>query len=280
MKTIQLFLFSLIFSLFLSACDFNQEKNKKSANASFVSLSEEEGFAEKHDEPKQTAKAEKGKMEKISIEGGDDANVYFVENQSETKKYLLVFHEWWGLNEHIKKEAEKWFEQLGNVHVMAIDLYDGKVAKTRENAQKYMQSAEENRMEQIIKAAIQSLPEEADIATIGWCFGGGWSLRAAILGENLTQACVVYYGMPVKDVNQLKRLNSDVLFIYGKEDQWITQEVAQQFETNMEKAGKSVQILGFDADHAFANPSSERYVEEAAQTANQEAFEYLQSRLQ
>jgi len=50
-----------------------------------------------------------------------------------TKKYLFVIHEWWGLNDYIKQEAEKLQKELG-VNVIALDLYDGKVTSDPKTA--------------------------------------------------------------------------------------------------------------------------------------------------
>ena len=85
--------------------------------------------------------------------------------------------------------------------------------------------------------------------------------------------------MPIEKMEELLPLNSDILFIYGTQDQWINENVATVFEENMNRAGKELQVLAFDADHAFANPSSEHYVEEAAQKANEAALLYLRERL-
>ena len=142
-----------------------------------------------------------------------------------------------------------------------------------------MQGADEKRIEAIINSVLKTLPEGAKVATIGWCFGGGWSLKAALMADKKTEGCVMYYGMPVKDVEKLKNLNSDVLFIYGTKDEWINEQVATEFKNNMKEANKKVTILPFDADHAFANPTSESYVDSAAQEANKKAFEYLSARL-
>ena len=49
---------------------------------------------------------------------------------------VLVIHEWWGLNAHIKGTADH-FGRLG-YRVAAIDLYDGKVATKGEDARKYI----------------------------------------------------------------------------------------------------------------------------------------------
>jgi carboxymethylenebutenolidase len=52
---------------------------------------------------------------------------------------------------------------------------------------------------------------KAKVFTIGWCFGGGWSLQTALLGGNQVVGCVMYYGMPEADVNKLKTLHCDVI---------------------------------------------------------------------
>ncbi|MFT4755766.1 MAG: carboxymethylenebutenolidase [Vicingaceae bacterium] len=85
--------------------------------------------------------------------------------------------------------------------------------------------------------------------------------------------------MPVDDAERLKKLNSDVLFIFPEKDQWINAAVVSTFQSNIKIAGREVEVLAFDADHAFANPSSEKYVEEAAQKANAATLAYLRERL-
>jgi len=280
MKKINLIMASFL-TLLIAGCGAptNKESEEKSSTEEFADLGEEEGFAEKHDEPKEIEDNFEGNMISIAVEGGDSANVYHLKNQSETNKYLFVIHEWWGLNNHIKREADKWFTELGNVNVMALDLYDGEMATTREKATELMQGADEERIQKIIDAALAQLPSNAKVATVGWCFGGGWSLRTALRAGNKTAACVMYYGMPVKDVERLKTLNSDVLFIYGTQDEWINEEVANNFEENMKAANKEVKIMAFDADHAFANPTGEHYLEDAAMEANQAALEFIKKRM-
>lgn len=266
---------------FFTACTSTEKRVKeseKTATEEFSELANEEGFAEQHDEPLTLEVEARGTMEKLDVEGGEAANIYRISKEGSTN-YLLVIHEWWGLNNHIISEADQLYEKLGNTNVIALDLYDGKLATTREKATEYMQGADEERILSIIKAVIASLPEGAKVGTVGWCFGGGWSLRTALAAGNKTQACVMYYGMPIQEVEKMKVLNSDVLFIFAEKDQWINKEVATQFEANMKEAGKEIEVLAFDADHAFANPSSERYIETAAQKANQAAFEYLKERL-
>lgn len=254
------------------------DEEKKTDTEAFSELADEEGFAEKHDEPLEIEVDALGEMRKVATANGDDASIYVVEKEGATN-YVLVLHEWWGLNNHIINEADKLYEKLGNVNVIALDLYDGKLATDRETAGKYMQGADENRINDIVKSTINQLPADAKVATIGWCFGGGWSLKTALAAGDRTVATVMYYGMPVEDVEKLKELNSDVLFVWPSQDQWINEGVVNKFKTNMASADKELEVLTFDADHAFANPSSEKYIETAAQEANAAALGYLKERL-
>jgi carboxymethylenebutenolidase len=66
-----------------------------------------------------------------------------------------------------------------------------------------------------------------------------------------------------------------VLGIFASQEQWINPGVVETFELNMKKAKGEVRVYNFDADHAFANPSSPRYQETAAQEAYVITLEYL-----
>jgi len=80
-------------------------------------------------------------------------------------------------------------------------------------------------------------------------------------------------------VNRLKMLNADVLGNFANKDQWINPKVVAQFETDMKAAGKKLYLHQFDADHAFANPSSPNSNNEAAKQAYAFTLEYLKPRL-
>ena len=220
-----------------------------------------------------------GAMITFPVPGGEPGGAYLVNSQATTDRYLFVVHEWYGLNDHIKQEAERWQESLGDIKVMALDLYDGQVADSRERAQELMSSREDERLEAIIKGAIAYASPDAVIGTIGWCFGGGWSLRSAILAGEQAEACVMYYGMPVKTADAIAPLEAPVLGLFAAQEEWIDKEVVGEFENLAQATGKDLTVEFFDADHAFANPSSPRYNEEAAQRANKMALDFLQKNL-
>ena len=128
------------------------------------------------------------------------------------------------MNDYIKQESEKIFKTLGYVNVIAIDLYDKKVATNRDSAGKYMQAVKTERATAIIQGALNYAGADADIATIGWCFGGGWSLQASLLAGARARACVMYYGMPEESEEKLSDLQSPVFFVWPEQDKWINKD--------------------------------------------------------
>jgi carboxymethylenebutenolidase len=219
-----------------------------------------------------------GKVINYPTTDGKTASAYELKAKKPTNNYLLVVHEWYGLNDYIKQESEKLYNDLGNVNVIAIDLYDGKVAANSQDAGKYMQSVTEPRAQAIIKGAITYVGAKARIATIGWCFGGGWSLQSTLLAGRQAIGCVMYYGMPEQDVNKLKTINTDVLGFFANQDQWINPKVVAQFEANMKQAGKKLTVYQYDANHGFANPSNPAYNSDATKDAYTHTIAFLKPR--
>ena len=101
-----------------------------------------------------------------------------------------MIQEWWGLNDYIKRESDNISTELGNVNVLALDLYDGMVAATPDSAMKLVQAVKTERLENIIKGALGYAGPKAKIYTIGWCFGGMWSLQTALLAGKQAVGCV------------------------------------------------------------------------------------------
>jgi carboxymethylenebutenolidase len=210
---------------------------------------------------------------------GKDANGYVLMAKKKTNNWIFVFQEWWGLNDHIKRESEKLYNDLGNVNVLALDMYDGKLATTPGDAGKYMSEFKQDRGNAIVQGAIDFVGKSAKIGTIGWCFGGGQSMQASLTAGKQSAACVIYYGMPETDLERLKKLNSDVLNIWPTQDQWINKDVTDKFEASMKSAGKQLTTKSYDADHAFANPSNPKFNPEFTADAYKHTLEFFKARL-
>lgn len=182
---------------------------------------------------------------------------------------VLVIHEWWGLNEHIKR----WTDRLAadGYAAVAVDLYGGTVATTREQATEAMRAVDADDAIETLMEAHRFLASDPRIqakkrASIGWCFGGGWSLRLAMSAPDL-DAAVMYYGSLIREPARIARIRAPMLGIFANQDRSIPPDAVDAFEAAMKKGGKRIEILRFDANHAFANPSSARYDEKSATAA-------------
>ncbi len=250
------------------------------AIAQFAALSKDDSFREKHENPLPfNLVGQTGKMISYKTPDGKTAKAYEIKAKKKTNDYVFVIHEWWGLNDYIKKESQRLSEEIGDANIIALDLYDGKIATTQEQAGQLMQAVSEDRARAIINGALNYVGKKADIATIGWCFGGGWSLQTAIMAGKQAEAAVIYYGMPEQNVERLKKLKAPVLGIFASQDQWITPKVVEEFKQNMDKADEKLTVKMYEADHAFANPSNPKYKAELAQEAHKLAVDFIKKHL-
>jgi carboxymethylenebutenolidase len=277
MRKILMLLFSIVI---ISNTVVAQKKCCSSDKDAMAKFTNKKGFRDAHAEPLSYVH-ENGLGKKITFPTADGktGNAYEVKTKVKSDKYLFVIHEWWGLNDYIMKESDKFFSGLKDVNIIAVDLFDGKVATTKEDAAKQMNALDTKRATAIIEGALKYVGPNSKIASIGWCMGGGWALQTALLAGKRDIGCVMFYGMPEENVDKLKNLNSDVLFIWAKKDQWINQDVVTKFEKNMKEAGKTLTVKAFDADHAFANPSNPQFDKKATEEANKLAMDYLKNHL-
>ncbi|MEM0999829.1 MAG: dienelactone hydrolase family protein [Bacteroidota bacterium] len=246
--------------------------------AAFASLGMEVDFRTTHANPTGFILEDpRGTAVKFLTPDGQTANGYYIPAETPSPNYLLVIHEWWGLNDYVRNESDRLHAALGNVNVLALDLYDGKVATERAQAAEYMRGASEERIRAIVRGALNNVGPQAKVQTIGWCFGGGWSHQTAIMAGTQASGCVIYYGMPESDPEKLGALQAPVLGIFAGQDKWINGEVVAKFEGAMREAGKTVTTKTFDAAHAFANPSRDIYDETATREANQMALDFLKA---
>jgi len=236
------------------------------------------GFAMLHESPRYF-KLENpiGKTISYKTADGKDAQGYLITSKKKSRKWLLVIQEWWGLNDYIKKEAETYYNELGDVNVLAMDMYDGKSTTIPDSAMVYMRNASPARLENIVKGALAFAGPEAKIYTVGWCFGGGWSLQTTILAGKQAAGCVMYYGRPENNQDRLKTINCDVIGFFGNQDKGITIAAVSDFEKSMKDLGKHITVYHYEAGHGFANPSNPSFNKEATEDAHTKAIAFLKA---
>lgn len=192
---------------------------------------------------------------------------------------VVLIHEWWGLNDQIKAVAAEMANQgyLG----LAVDLFDGEVATDPAAAQSQMEALDPAAATETMAAWIGSLKGEArstgKVGTVGWCFGGAWSLNGSIAAP--VDATVIYYGRVERNAEDLTKLKGPVLGHFAEQDQWINHEMVAGFEKNMAAAGKALEVHWYDANHAFANPTGDNYRKPEAELAWSRTLEFFKANL-
>lgn len=195
---------------------------------------------------------------------------------------IMVIHEWWGLNDWVKEQAQKLAEQ-GYV-AFAIDLYRGKVATTSDEAHELINGLPNDRAVRDMKSAFAFLASQKSvdpkrIGSIGWCAGGGWSLELAE-NEPALKATVINYGELSDDPATLKPINAAILGSFGGQDKGITPDDVHKFEQQMKALGKKVEVKIYpDAGHAFENSTRPSYRADDAQDAWQRTVDFLEKNL-
>ncbi len=184
---------------------------------------------------------------------------------------LIVIHEWWGLNDGVRAEAER---LAGEGYVaLAVDLYAGQVATEPREAMQLSMGLRKNPgpAEQNLRQAYRYLDEverSPRIGTIGWCLGGRWSLRTALLLPEDIDATVIYYGSVQVPEEELARLRMPILGLFASRDRVVPLPTVETFRDTMQRLGQPLEIRIYEgAEHAFANPSGTAYDAEAAEDA-------------
>lgn len=192
---------------------------------------------------------------------------------------IVLIHEWWGLNKHIRDTADVLAAR--GYTVLAVDLYHGAVATDGGHARQLMQRLDRQLSIARLKAAIFMLRSgnaQRPVGVMGWCLGGGYAVQLAMAERNL-QACVVFYGQLPQEVAEVRRIQAPVLGIFAQHDRSITPAMVETFAAAAERSNVRLSLHMFDADHAFANPSGPRFNAAAAQQAWEVTYAFLDAML-
>lgn len=223
--------------------------------------------------------------QQVSFPAGSDTahGLLYLPTTSGPHPALVVIHEWWGLNDWIRQQAQHFADQ-GYV-TLAVDLYRGKVATDPEMAHELMRGLPQDRGVRDLTSAVSWLAQRKDvdrtrIGAIGWCMGGGYAAQLAIADPYL-RAVVINYGSLPTDKSALQQIHAAVLGNFGGQDRGITPDDVHAFESAMQSLGKKVDLKIYpDAGHAFENPNNKQgYRPADAQDAAQRYDHFLAGQL-
>ena len=196
---------------------------------------------------------------------------------------IILIHEWWGLNDDIRAKAREFADQ--GFAALAVDLYDGKYGSSPAAARKLASGVRENMDEAFnnLRSAFAYLREHQRVqgdrlASVGWCFGGGWSYQIA--KNNLgAKAAVIYYGS-FNPADDLRKMKATILGNFGDKDRSIQVNNVREFQAKLSTLAGDHQIYIYpNAGHGFANPDNPSYDKAAAALAHERTLAFLRKHL-
>ena len=185
------------------------------------------------------------------------------EDQDGSRPAVLVFPEWWGLNNYIKKRTEQ-VASLGYL-AMGVDMYgNGKTADHPEEAGSLMNGVlgDLELLKSRVEAAYQSLRNEglADpnrMGAIGYCFGGAIVLHMARIGMDLDAVASFHGNLSPKAEAKEGQVKARILVCHGEADSFIPADQVEAFQREMNDAGADYRFESYPgAVHGFTNPGA------------------------
>jgi len=191
---------------------------------------------------------------------------------------VLVVHENRGLNEHIEDVARR--TALAGYIAIAPDGLSvaGGAPEDQEAARDLFAKTDGARIATDVLAAVPWLAADpinnGKIGVVGFCYGGGLALRAAV--ETVGVDCAVsFYGRPLP-TDETRKLKVPLLLHYAGTDERINAGIPD-FKAALDAVGVPYTIHMYpDTQHGFHNDSSEaRYNEAAAKLAWQRTLDFF-----
>jgi dienelactone hydrolase len=211
-------------------------------------------------EPKIQTKTVEYKAQDVVMKG----YLAYQEGIKEKRPGVLVVHEWWGVNDYIRRRA-RMLAELGYI-ALALDMYgEGKQAMHPTDAGKFsselMQNFDVSRVRFL--AALDFLKQQAAvdptrIAAIGYCFGGGVVLNMARQGVDLRGVASFHGSLKAVKPAQPGGVKAKVLVLHGADDKFIPQDQIESLQQEMKTAGADFQFISYPgALHSFTNPEAD-----------------------
>ncbi len=178
---------------------------------------------------------------------------------------VLVIHEWWGLDDYIRKRADM-LAQLGYV-AFAADMYGkGRVTEHPKEAGEWSKEVMNN-IETWRDRALAGLEvlkkapnvDAARIAAIGYCFGGSTVQQLGYSGAAV-KGVVSFHGSLVSPPDeQAERVNVKFLIEHGAADHMTTSDKIKEYIEAMNRTNLDWRlIINGGAEHSFTVPGADK----------------------
>lgn len=221
------------------------------------------------------------KMIEFSRPDGKKAPGYYASPASgDGAPSVVIIQEWWGLNDQIKKTADR--VAATGFRALVPDLYRGDVLKDADEANHRMEELDwEDACTQDIRGALQHLGLTGKKAGVmGFCMGGALTLMSAAKLEE-PSAAVCFYGIPPEDAADPAKIQCPVLCHFASDDDWCNAERIAALEARLSAGDVDARVHVYEkTKHAFFNETRpEVYDNEASAMAWARSIDFLKKHL-
>ena len=177
---------------------------------------------------------------------------------------VLVVHEWWGLDEHMRRRS-RMLAGLG-YNALAVDMYgEGACAAHPREAEHLERAVVEDMATGAARfeAAYRLLRNDpttdpARIAAIGYCFGGRIVLHATRTGMALAGVATFHGDLDAHCEPAPGNVRARILVCHGADDHLIPPSSVDAFKREMDRAGADYRFVTLEgARHGFTNPAAD-----------------------
>jgi carboxymethylenebutenolidase len=192
---------------------------------------------------------------------------------------LVVIQEWWGLNEQIKRTADR-FAQAG-YRAVVPDLFRGKLASDADEASHMMNGLNFlDATDQDVAACVNYLRRDARRCGVtGFCMGGALTIFSALRVSGV-DAGACFYGIPPRELADPSKIQVPMILHFAKRDDWCTPSLVDALEKDLAKSSSKYSLYRYDAQHAFMNQARpEVYDEACAKLAWDRTLSFLEGTL-
>ena len=223
---------------------------------------------------------------------GVEVSGYLAEPEFGKGPMVFVFHEWWGLVDHIKDVCERYAKE--GFFAFAIDLYKGETADNPEKAGKLMQDMFQNRLSEVeamVSASIAYFKEqdmgyvarigEFMLGATGFCCGGTCTWYFGSKFAQDFKALAPYYGLYTLVPIDFSRIKAPVLAVHAGKDAFVPLSDVVRAIEECNKHNINAQFLIYTGvDHAFFNDTRpEVYHEEYANDVWEKTISFFNKHL-
>jgi dienelactone hydrolase len=193
------------------------------------------------------------------VDGKDALSGYLAKSGLKKKNTpgIVVIPAWMGVDEHARHSAD--LLAASGYHALVADIYgEGKNPKSPAEAKELSSYYKNNPdiYQRRIKVAIEQLVKQgadpANIAVMGYCFGGTGALEAA-RGNLAVKGVISFHGGLGKDTTRVNgTITAKVLVLHGADDPYVPAVQVNAFQQEMRATKADWQMIYYaNAVHAF-----------------------------